>query len=160
MAITNEESNVKLSTEQLLALDKYEKRMNSMRMDIDTHAKNLEALRATNAILDSDRDNLTKCIEDLKPVVEQLKVQISGLNSNIAEAQNQLEKTRAEEILVKQEIATGKQDLADKTARLQANIEQHAAKETKLNNSILVHENDKQELAQKKAILLEAINKI
>ena len=92
MAITNEESNVKLSTEQLLALDKYEKRMNSMRMDIDTHAKNLEALRATNAILDSDRDNLTKCIEDLKPVVEQLKVQISGLNSNIAEAQNQLER--------------------------------------------------------------------
>ena len=160
MAVTNEESNIKLSTEQLLALDKYEKRMNSMRMDIDTHARNLEALRATNAILDSDRDNLTKCIEDLKPIVERLKVQISDLKASIAEAQNQLDQIKAEEVLVRQVIITGQSNLADKTAKLQVDIESHAVKASELDKSIQKHEKDKEELAQKKTILSEAVNKL
>jgi chromosome segregation ATPase len=152
--------NIKFTTEQLLQLDKFEKRLENLKVGIDIHSRNIEGLKNTNALLEKDRENLTRGIEEKKSVKEQLEKDIVALKEPYEKARKLLQDTLNEQNIVSQQITQQQADLNDKKTKLEASIKSHQEEKDAFQISLQNHKNEKQELINKKNILQNTISEI
>ena len=158
--ITNEGDNIKLSVEQLLALDKFDKRLSNLKIEIDIHSRNIDSLRNTNAQLEKDNVYLTKQSEDKKEIVNQLNKEIERLQSLVIDNKNSVEYHSKEHARLSAEQESIKSQINERERIILEKEKINKEYSDNLRLSMENHNKEKEILSQKKQFLEGIISKL
>lgn len=160
MAIEQPTENIKLTTEQLLQLDKFEKRLANLQMEITVHSNNIDGLRIENANLTNEKKYLEELKTNLLQEVTYLQQKSKDQKALILENTKSIEAYRIEhkQLMDKHnarenEIHSKEQAIVDKEKKVEANRAELQAKLNKVAQDMALIEKNR-------AILSDAIKSI
>lgn len=157
--MTNQESsNVKLSVEQLLQIDAFQKTLANLQSEIDIHSKNLQISRNDSVRLGKEVLYLEGVVKGLGETRKSLEETNERLSNSVAEHQANLSTITAEYSKVKSDISNAlveleqqKKDFSDKEAILNSDREELSRKMANISEQ-------QSSLENKHKILSEALN--
>ncbi len=126
--VNQETANIKLTTEQLLQIDYFQKHLANLQSEILIHTKSIEIVKNDNDRLSKEKTYLEELISNLDSKKSELERNVESLSNSLSDKQKELENTVIEHtktkdvILVELEkLEACRQDLSDKQNVYDAN---------------------------------------
>lgn len=158
--IENSSANIKLTTEQLLQIDIFQKTLANLQSEIEIHSKNLQISRNDSIRLGKERDYLQGLVINLEEKKLELEKQCENISNAVLEYQRKLDTAVSDYKTLKllqeselSEIELQMKQLNEKKIEIQASEDDLSKKLDKF-----VEENAL--LEKKKQILSEALKSI
>lgn len=147
--------NVKLTFDQLQAIDVVEKRLGNLQSEINIATKNLTALKKDTDRIYKEKTYQEELLANLTKQTEDKTKEISDLKANITEHTAMLNNVLAEYKDHTEKIATGKADHSAREDMILKKETELAEKSEELNGKLTEHQNNVSDFFSKVAKLKE-----
>lgn len=160
MPIENSEANVKLTTEQLIQIDIFEKRLGNLRNEIGTLSSQISALRNDNERMSKEKVYMEGIVKELEAKKAELEKGNESIKTQIENSQNDLANQLAEAQKIKSAQAETQSKLDSQKADLKAQQKLIDSDRKELDKKIAKFAEDKALLDSKYKVLSDAINSV
>jgi chromosome segregation ATPase len=160
MMSEEKKQSISLTPEQLLQINTFEKKVENLKSLIDKYSHDIPSRQSEALQLEKDVDNLTAKKENLAKEIKSSEDRLLEVTQEVdsikiaSEAKLKEEKERNDAIVLKET------DINNRTADLRLKENNYLMAKDKLNDSVKIHEADKEKFRQKVGILDIALNSL